>query len=397
MRHALWLAFLFAAAVLIALFASANEGHVTIYFPPYRVDLSFNLLIGLLVGLFIVTVVAWRTFAAVLDVPRQAAAYRKKRREAQAMSHIAEAIAEIFAGRFSKALKAAQAASANDALADTAALLAARAAHRLNQFDLRDEWLEKITASDKQHARLVALADMQMDANDAQAALATIEQLQKGGGRQIFVQRIALRANQQLKRWTEVLRLTHSLSKHGALHPVLVQKNIQEAVSKLVQEKSTDHEALLKIWKTLPKEDRRMSRVALVMAKGLLATGQLKTARELIEESLDAEWDAALMDLYPECWESGESAVQQIQKLDTWMLKYPTEPQVSLALGRLCYQQKLWGKAKVSLQGVLKDARSKPIVKANAHLYLAQLHEALAETEEAAQHYRQAAKVYATL
>ena len=181
------------------------------------------------------------------------------------MSHIAEAIAEIFAGRFSKALKAAQAASANDALADTAALLAARAAHRLNQFDLRDQWLEKITASDKQHARLVALADMQMDANDAQAALATIEQLQKGGGRQIFVQRIALRANQQLKRWTEVLRLTHSLSKHGALHPVLVQKNIQEAVSKLVQEKSTDHEALLKIWKTLPKEDRRLSRVALVM------------------------------------------------------------------------------------------------------------------------------------
>ena len=43
MRHALWLAFLFAAAVLIALFASANEGHVTIYFPPYRVDHSFFL------------------------------------------------------------------------------------------------------------------------------------------------------------------------------------------------------------------------------------------------------------------------------------------------------------------------------------------------------------------
>jgi HemY protein len=135
------------------------------------------------------------------------------------------------------------------------------------------------------------MADMQMDSNDPAGALATIEQLQKGGARQLFVQRIALKANQQLKRWEEVLRLSHSLSKREAIHPVLAQKTVQEAVAKLVQEKSTDHQALLAIWKNLPKADRKVSRVALVMAKGLLAVGQQDIARGFIEESLDEQWD----------------------------------------------------------------------------------------------------------
>ena len=224
MRGALWLAFLFALAVVVALFASSNGGHITIYFPPYRVDTSLNFFIAAVLGIFVAGLIAWRTFAAILDLPKQAAAYRRKQREARAVAHLSEAIEDIFAGRFSKALKAAEAASANSAMAETAALLAARSAHRLNKFAVRDEWLAKIKSADKQQARLVAMADMQMDSNDADGALATIDQLQKGGARQLFVQRIALRANQQLKRWEEVLRLTHSLSKREAIHPVIPKK-----------------------------------------------------------------------------------------------------------------------------------------------------------------------------
>ena len=167
--------------------------------------------------------------------------------------------------------------------------------HRLNKYAVRDEWLAKIKSADKQQARLVAMADMQMDSNDPDGALATIDQLQKGGSRQLFVQRIALKANQRLKRWEEVLRLTYSLSKREAIHPVVAQKTVQEAVAKLVQQKASDHEALLRIWKNLPKTDRKASRVALVMAKGLLATGQQDLARELIEESLDDQWDEVLL------------------------------------------------------------------------------------------------------
>jgi HemY protein len=395
MRGALWIVFLFAVAVVLALFATGNAGHMTIYFPPYRLDTSLNIFIAVVVLVFFSTLFTWKTLAAIIDLPRRAAAYRHKRREARSVAYLSEAIEDIFAGRFSKALKSAEAASANAAMTETAALLAARAAHRLNKFDLRDEWLSKISSQEKQQARLVATADMQMDSSDADGALATIDQLQKGGARQLFVQRIALRANQHLKRWEEVLRLTHALAKRDALHPILVQKNIQEAVSKLVQQKATDHEALLRIWKNLPKEDRKVSRVVWVMANGLLLAGKQDLARELIEESLDQDWDQSLVDIYPSCVISGQSALGQIQKIEAWMMKYPSELALSLALARVCVSQQLWGKAKSTLHGLIHDAKAKPVMKADAHMCLAQLHESLDEAQEAAVQYKLAAKIYA--
>ena len=53
MRAALWLMGLFAAAVALALFTGDNDGTVTIFWPPHRVDLSVNLVLLLLVGLFV--------------------------------------------------------------------------------------------------------------------------------------------------------------------------------------------------------------------------------------------------------------------------------------------------------------------------------------------------------
>ena len=48
MRAALWLVALFAVAVAVALFAGRNENVVTVFWAPYRVDLSINLIVDLL-------------------------------------------------------------------------------------------------------------------------------------------------------------------------------------------------------------------------------------------------------------------------------------------------------------------------------------------------------------
>jgi HemY protein len=355
-----------------------------------------NLFLGAGLTIFIVSLLAWRTFAAILDLPKQAAAYRRKQREARAMSYLTEAVEDIFAGRFAKALKAAEAASANSAVLETAALLAARAAHRLGESVVRDRWLARVTSTQRQQARLVAAADMQMESNDPDGALQTIEQLQQGGARQIFVQRIALRANQQLKRWEEVLRLAHSLIKRDALHPVLAKKTVQEAVGHLVHEKANDQDALLRIWKSLPKEDRKISGIVAVIAKGFVAGGKPEVARELIEESLDSDWDPTLLNVYSDCALEGTGAIQMIQALEKWQLQHPMEPAIHLALGKVCLTQQLWGKAKSSLESVTRDSRAKSNMKALAHMHLALLHESLQEPEKAAEQYRLAAHLYSS-
>ena len=45
MRAALWFMALFGIAVAVALFAGNNQAVVTVFWPPHRVDVSFNLMV----------------------------------------------------------------------------------------------------------------------------------------------------------------------------------------------------------------------------------------------------------------------------------------------------------------------------------------------------------------
>ena len=53
MKATLWFLALFGVAVAIALFAGNNQGTITLFWPPYRVDLSLNLVLLLLAALVV--------------------------------------------------------------------------------------------------------------------------------------------------------------------------------------------------------------------------------------------------------------------------------------------------------------------------------------------------------
>ena len=66
MRAALWLLSLFGMAVAVALFAGNNQGTITVFWPPYRLDLSLNLVLLLLALLFVTLHLALRALAALV-------------------------------------------------------------------------------------------------------------------------------------------------------------------------------------------------------------------------------------------------------------------------------------------------------------------------------------------
>ena len=66
------------------------------------------------------------------------------------------------------------------------------------------------------------------------------------------------------------------------------------------------------------------------------------------------------------------------------MLKRPHDASLLLALGRLCQQQRLWGKAQSYFEASLALGPSP-----QAHLELARLFDQLERTEEANVHFRQ--------
>ena len=114
MRAALWLLALFGVAVAIALFAGNNDGTVTVFWPPHRVDLSLNLVLLLLFAAFVFLHAALGAMAALFDLPRQALRWRAQQKERAMHAALLEAIAHLLAGRFIRARKSADTALAQE-------------------------------------------------------------------------------------------------------------------------------------------------------------------------------------------------------------------------------------------------------------------------------------------
>lgn len=82
MRAAIWLLALFAVAAAVALFAGNNQGTITVFWPPWRVDLSLNLVLVILLVAFVLLHTALRALAALFSLPKQARQWRLQQKEA---------------------------------------------------------------------------------------------------------------------------------------------------------------------------------------------------------------------------------------------------------------------------------------------------------------------------
>lgn len=389
LKGLLWLALLFVLAVVLATVGHFDAGQVLIVYPPYRVDVSLNLVVVGIVAAFILLYALIRIGRNVWTMPKRVAAYRVRSKEAKAHAALREAIGNLYAGRFSRAEKAAREALSLESNKGAAGLVAAVAAHRMREYVRRDEWLGAIDAPDWQDARLMASADMRADGRDPDGALAALTEMQAQGTRRIHAQQIALRAQQQIKNWAEVLKLVKTLEKREALHPAVAVRLRQQAAENLLRDRRHDPDALLALWNSLAPAERQSPRLADLAAELLIALSRHQEARKIVEDALAHNWDARLLRRYPETAQA--DALPLIQKAEVWRKERPEDPDLMFALGRLCLHQQLWGKAQSFLESALRLADDNDALVIRTHRALARLFEQLGDAERAAEHYRASA------
>jgi HemY protein len=201
-----------------------------------------------------------------------------------------------------------------------------------------------------------------------------------------------MKANQQARNWPEVLRLVRILDKRNALHPALSSRLREMAYEALLSESGIDAESIRRVWGGVPSGDRVKPYIAARAAGAFNARGLHDEARVIAEDALKAGWDERVVRAYRDAAgpEGSATLLTQIENCEAWLREHPNDPQLALTLGALCLRQKLWGKAQRHLEGALSDANDPAMVR-EAHLKLAQLHEALGQQEEASRHYRQCA------
>ncbi|SFB91098.1 HemY protein [Massilia yuzhufengensis] len=382
-----------ALAIGIAVTARFNPGNVVLFYPPHRLDMSLNLFVVLLALLFLVAYVLVRTLRSTMRMPQRVAAYRQRKREREGNKGLRDALKALFEGRFGHAEKAAMRAAELPENAGLAALIGARAAHRMREPSRRDAWLAgTVHDNTLKTARLMTVTELLVDDHQPEAALEAVAELNASGQRHIHALQWSMKANQQARNWPEVLRLVRILDKRKALHPALSKRLRELAYESLLGEQGHDAESIRRVWATVPAADRLVPYIAARAAGSFNARGLHDEARAIAEDALKANWDERVVRAYREAAgpAGSPSLLVQIEHCETWLKDRPLDAELALTLGSLCLKQKLWGKAQRHLEQALSDATEAAMVR-EAHLKLAQMHEALGQDEEAARHYRQCA------
>lgn len=384
MKGLFWVLALFAAAVGLTLAARYNTGYVLFVTPPYRVELSLNLLLLLgMIGFFLGYALV-RLAVHTLKLPAAVREFRQRRARDKAREQMLAGLKAFIEGRYAKAERAAAAALEAGESPAINAVVAARAAHELRAFDKRDGYLAQLEARSpgERVMRLMVKAEFLLSHRRFEEALALLGQLREKDARQhTAALRLELKAQQQVENWDAVLDLVEQLKQRDAFDATLVDQMKRHAYRENLQRKAFSAETLSKYWQKLPGEYRKEPGTAAAAARLFSSLGECAKAQDIIERALDEQWDTELMALYADC--TGGNAAGQIERAEQWLTRHPQDAALLLVLGRLCARQGLWGKAQNYSEASLSVEENH-----TAHLLLAELHEKAGRLDAAQRHYR---------
>jgi len=415
MRAAVWLLILFAVAAAGALFAGNNQGTVTLFWPPYRIDLSLNLVVLLLVAAFIFMHAVMRALAALFDLPRQALRWRTQQKERSMYGALLEGLSHLLAGRFIRARKAAESVLEQEAsltasgqkpvnaaqLRAMAHLLAGESAHALQDRGARDEHLQRALeqassrdASETREGAVLRAARWALEDREPEAAIQLLQGLPLGAGRRTLALRTRLRASRQAGRPLEALETTRLLAKHHAFSPVAARSIVRGLAIDLLNG-AYDVAQLQRAWNALEPSERVMPEVAIHAAQRLSALrGDAATAREWLLPAWDAQAELSdgLRVKLVGALEEGLDSLDApwLARIEAAQKANPRDATLQYLAGMACMKRQLWGKAQQLLTQAalgLQDAR----LHRNAWRALAALAEQREDAQSAAIAWKRAA------
>ena len=415
MRAIIWFLLLFAVAVVAAATIGNNDGLVSMYWAPWRVDVSFNLF---LIGLLLTCLVVYAMVQAVntlIDLPQRAHEWRVARRDRAAQAALREALALYFGGRYTRAQKSAQHAIAIQAdtpalandhdFASLAHLLSAASLHRLQDRAHRDQQLDRAldlarrqavgVRPTEEGARLLA-AEWALEDRDATEALAGLGDLPPGVARRTHALRLKLQAARLAGQPLEALKTARLLAKHQGFSRLAAQGLLRSlAVDAL--ESARDVDQLKRVWGQFDATDRRDPYIAARAATHVSELGSPDTGRAWLRPFWDRvaeqspEGRAALA--YALVASLHGIAAEWLPLLEATVQAFPGEAPVLYAVGRALAERQLWGKARRLLETAAADPMLHAPARRDAWRTLATLAERGDDTARAAACYREAALI----
>lgn len=423
MRATLWFLALFGIAAAIALFAGNNQGTITVFWPPYRVDLSLNLVVLLLALLFLTLHVALRALAALFAMPGHARNWRIQHHERALTLALLEALSHLIAGRFIRARKAAETVLARESammrsgetlaysgrLRALSHLLAAESAQVLQDKSSREEHfgkaLEQAARHDAQGTReglQLRAARWAIEDRDPQGALQWLDELPQGAARRTIALRLRLKAARAARQTRQALETARLLAKHRAFSEAAAQGILRGLALELVLT-AHDPDQLQAVWNQLDEAERLMPEVAIEASRRMLKLGgDVDMARnwllpvwERMVAQPGALTEAQRLSLIRVlesgfALASGAPEAAWLTRIEKAQMSDPGDSALQYLAGIACMRLQLWGKAQQLLKQSLPRLHDAGLER-SAWAALAELAERRGDTSASTEAWQNAA------
>jgi HemY protein len=425
MRSVFWLLGLAALAVALALLVGNNRGTVTLFWPPWRFDVSFNFFLFALIAGFVLVYAALRALAVVRELPTQARRWRSLQMERAVVGWVLDALANQLAGRFVRAQGAARNALQHlqgstssgwprrAQLEALAHLLAAESAHALQNRAQRDEHLQAALrpevaqdSPEMAEGALLRAVRWAVEDRDSEAARSRLAELPQGAARRIQALRLKLRVARLGEATDEALETARLLAKHRAFSPEAAASIVRGLALDALRD-AHDLAQLQRVWDGLDESERGVPAVALAAADRAHALMRLDAPDD---DSLQADAAARVRHWLEPLWaqfgalETGQQArlarvfepelehldAAGLARLETLQRQWPQNPHLQYLAGQACLNRQLWGKA-AQLLGQARHGLSDTTLQRRTWRALARLAEERGDSAAASEAWKQAA------
>ncbi len=381
MRALLLFLFVAAAAIAVALFAKLNTGYALFVATPYRVELSLNAFIAIVVAAFLLVHGLLRLIARIVRMPRDVREHRHRQQVESARSKQDAASVALLEGRYGKTRQYAEEALAIPHGSGLAALIGARAAVETRDFAGAAALLARpdVQVTSLAVPRLMLEAEMALEQGQPGDALAKLDGLKREAGSHTAALRLELRALGAAGRQAAIPAVVDQLVKRKVYDPEQGAMVRASAHADALRGLTHDANALRVYWNQLPEAERLHPKVSRAAARSFLVLGGDREAAEIVVKSLERNWDADLALIYADCRTSDPT--RQIETAERWLAAHSQDTTLLYALGRLCERNELWGKAQTYYEASLALDDSW-----RAHVALGEMHARLGRNDQANAH-----------
>lgn len=371
-------------AVAIGSIAGSDTGYVYMSISGWKIQTSATFFIIILFLAFLTIYFVVRSVVRFWTMPKEIKKWRAHRNQRRAEKYLTQGLQHMTEGAWKKAEREFCKAAPYSRAPHVNYLYAARAAQELRSVERRDEYLRLAYHynPDADVAVGITQAELQLNQQQTEQALATLKHLQHKQPDQLQVKQLLLDTYSDLNDWQSILNLIPAIEKTSLFTREQIQAKQLEAYAGLLKEagKLNDKEKLNEVWRSISRKLQQHFYLMEVYITERLQFENTTDCEVLLRGAIKRQWDTALVRLYGLV--VGHDANKQLSTAEIWLQNHARDAVLLLSLGRICMRNELWGKARDYLQESIE-------VQANPEAYyeLAKLYEHESRGDAAAECY----------